>query len=245
MSHPKANQTAPFPLKCAVLTAAEMIRAEMAAFNTGIPAFELMMKAGRGLAKAILAKKKTGKILFLNGPGNNGGDGWVAAELLRRKGWEVLCVALKLPDGHSCAALTAYEKWQGATGEFPKNLSGFDVIVDALFGTGLERPIKDRAVEWIEAANEAAAFKVAVDIPSGVSSDTGQILGAAFKADLTATFSHKKRGHVLMPGLELSGEAVIVDIGIGDEALEGMDLRVFENDPALWREDFPKVTKVQ
>ncbi|MCH8347504.1 MAG: NAD(P)H-hydrate dehydratase [Proteobacteria bacterium] len=232
-----------FDTKYAVLTAAEMIAAEVAAFKSGIPAYALMAKAGGGLAKAILSKKKSGKILFLNGPGNNGGDGWVAAEILRHKGWDVLCVALKLPDGHSCAALTAYEKWQGETGEFPDNLEGYDVIVDALFGTGLERPVEGRAAKWINAANQAKAFKVAVDIPSGISSDTGQILGTAFKADLTATFSHKKRGQMLMPGLELSGEVEIVDIGIGEEALGGMALKVFENNPVLWRDDFPKLAK--
>ncbi|MCH7807299.1 MAG: NAD(P)H-hydrate dehydratase [Proteobacteria bacterium] len=243
MSHPKANQATTFPSKYAVLTAAEMIRAEVAAFKSGIPAYALMAKAGGGLAKAILSKKKTDKILFLNGPGNNGGDSWVAAEILRRKGWQVLCAALKLPDGHSCAALEAYEKWQGETGEFPENLDEFDVIVDALFGTGLERPVEGRAAEWIKAANESDALRVAVDIPSGISSDTGQVLGTAFRADLTTTFSHKKRGHLLMPGLELSGEVEVVDIGIGEEALGGMALKVFENNPALWRDDFPKLTK--
>ena len=232
-----------FDSKYAVLTAAEMIRAEVAAFKSGIPAYALMAKAGGGLARAILAKKKTGKILFLNGPGNNGGDGWVAAEILRRKGWEVLCIALKLPDGHSCAALTAYEKYQGETGEFPDDLNEFDVIVDALFGTGLERPVEGRAAKWIKAANESDALRVAVDIPSGISSDTGQVMGTAFKADLTATFSHKKRGHMLMPGLELSGEVEVVDIGIGEEALRKVDLRIFENHPALWRDDFPKLAK--
>ncbi len=166
-----------FNPKYAVLTAAEMIAAERAAFVSGIPAFALMTRAGEGLANAILAKRKTGTILFLNGPGNNGGDGWVAAELLRRKGWQVFCCALKIPDGHSGAAAEAYGKWQGEVVEFPDDLSSFDVIVDALFGTGLRRPVEGRAAEWINAVNQTSAFKVAVDIPSGVSSDTGEVLG--------------------------------------------------------------------
>ncbi len=216
----------------AVLTAGEMIAAERAAFGNGIPAFALMTRAGEGLANAILAKRKTGTILFLNGPGNNGGDGWVAAELMRRKGWQVFCCALKIPDG--CAALEAYEKWQGETIDFPGDLSGFDVIVDALLGTGLVRPVEGTLAMWINAANETSAFKVAVDIPSGVSSDTGEVLGTAFAADLTVTFSQKKRGHVLMPGLELSGDVDVVDIGIDPVAAT-----VFENDPGIWKDKVP------
>jgi len=228
--------------KYAILTAAEMQRAERAVFKSGTPAFDLMLQAGKGLARLVSTYKK-GNVVFLIGPGNNGGDGWVAAELLRRKGWEVLCAPLKLPDGHSCAAQTAYEKYQGEVGEFPEDLNEFKVIVDALFGTGLERPIEGRAAEWITAANQAEAFKVAVDIPSGVSSDTGQILGTAFKADLTVTFSHKKRGHVLMPGLELSGDVVVHNIGISEGEIKKVKPFVFENDPGLWRDDFPSPKK--
>ncbi|MEE8258611.1 MAG: NAD(P)H-hydrate dehydratase [Sphingomonadales bacterium] len=218
----------------AVLTAGEMIAAERAAFDAGIPAFTLMLSAGRGFAKAVSHRKKPGKILFLNGPGNNGGDGWVAAELLRRKGWQVFCCALKIPDDGSCAAAEAYGKWQGEVVEFPDDLSSFDVIVDALFGTGLERPVEGRAAEWINAANETEALRIAVDIPSGISSDSGEVLGTAFAAGLTVTFSQKKRGHVLMPGLELCGDVEVVDIGI-----EPVAATVFENDPGIWKDKIP------
>ncbi len=223
-----------FNPKYAVLTAGEMIAAERAAFGSGIPAFALMTRAGEGLANAILAKRKTGTILFLNGSGNNGGDGWVAAELLRRKGWQVKCCALKIPDDYSCAAAEAYGKWQGEVVEFPEDLSGFDVIVDALLGTGLVRPVEGRLAEWINAVNQTSAIKVAVDISSGVSSDTGEVLGTAFAADLTVTFSQKKRGHLLMPGLELSGDVDVVDIGIDPVAAT-----VFENDPGIWKDQIP------
>lgn len=230
--------------KYAVLTADQMIGAEIATFNTGVAAFTLMLSAGSGLVAAILSKKKTGKILFLNGPGNNGGDGWVAAELLRRRGWDVYCVTLKLPDGKRlCAATEAYQKYQGDKGELPSNINGFDVIVDALFGTGLKRNIADKAGAWIMAANEAKALKVAVDIPSGISSDSGQVLGTAFVADLTVTFSHKKRGHMLMPGLEYAGEVVVHDIGISEKAISDVTPTVFENTPELWLDDLPQPSK--
>ncbi|MEE8294782.1 MAG: NAD(P)H-hydrate dehydratase [Sphingomonadales bacterium] len=230
--------------KYAILTADQMIKAEIATFKSGIAAFTLMLSAGSGLVKAILVKKKPGKILFLNGPGNNGGDGWVAAELLRRRGWDVHCVALKLPDGKRlCAATEAYKKYQGDKGDFPNNINDFDVIVDALFGTGLQRNIEGKAGDWIMAANEAKAFKVAVDIPSGISSDNGQILGTAFVADLTVAFSHKKRGHMVMPGLEYAGEVVTHDIGISEKAILDVAPTVFENAPALWRGDLPKPQK--
>lgn len=223
-----------FDSQYAVLTAGEMIAAERAAFDAGVAAFTLMTRAGDGLANAILAKRKTGTILFLNGPGNNGGDGWVAAELLRRKGWQVKCCALKIPDGDSCAAAEAFGKWQGEAVEFPDDLSSFDVIVDALFGIGLRRPVEGRAAEWINAANETKALRMAVDIPSGIASDSGQVLGTAFAADLTVTFSQKKRGHLLMPGLELCGEIDVVDIGIDPVAAI-----VFENDPGIWKDKAP------
>lgn len=230
--------------KYAVLTADQMIAAEIATFNTGIAAFTLMLSAGSGLVKAILSKKKTGKALFLNGPGNNGGDGWVAAELLRRRGWDVHCAALKLPDGERlCAATEAYNKYQGKKGDFPNNINDFDVIVDALFGTGLMRNIEGKAGDWIMASNQAKALKIAVDIPSGISSDSGQILGTAFVADLTVTFSHKKRGHMLMPGLEYAGEVVVHDIGISEKAILDVAPTVFENTPGLWRDDLPRPSK--
>ena len=239
-----SNKPYSFDPKYAVLTAKEMIAAEVATFNTGIAAFTLMLSAGRGLASAILAKKKNGKILFLNGPGNNGGDGWIAAELLRRKGWEVTCVALGLPQGETlCAASEAYGKYQGKTGDFPDHIDDFDVIVDALFGTGLVRPVEGKPSDWIKAANEADALRVACDIPSGISSDTGQILGTAFDADLTVTFSHKKRGHVLMPGLEFAGEVVVNDIGISEDAIMKLKPTIFDNAPALWKEALPKPGK--
>lgn len=233
-----------FDPKYAVLTARQMQRAEQAVFKSGVPAFTLMLSAGSGLAQAIMGHCQKGKVLFLNGPGNNGGDGWVAAELLRRRGWDVAVSALKIPeDGYSCAATEAYQKFHGDVIKLPNNINNFDVIVDALFGTGLGRKIEGRAAEWIEAANKADAYKVAVDIPSGISSDSGQVLGTAFQADLTLTFSHKKRGHVLMPGLEKSGEVVVHDIGIPAAEIEKVKPSAFENAPALWLEDFPKTGK--
>ncbi|MHA1543622.1 MAG: NAD(P)H-hydrate dehydratase, partial [Alphaproteobacteria bacterium] len=167
-----------------------------------------------------------------------------AAELLRRRSWDVYCAALKLPDGERlCEATEAIQKYQGTKGNLPNNINGFDVIVDALFGTGLVRNIEGKAGIWIMAANEAKALKVAVDIPSGISSDNGQILGTAFVADLTVIFSHKKRGHMLMPGLEYVGEVVVHDIGITEKAILDVVPTVFESTPALWQDDLPKPQK--
>lgn len=217
-----------------------MRAAEKAAFKAGFASYSVMEKAGAAVASEILKRQARGRALILIGPGNNGGDGWVAARLLKAKGWAVAFAALTSPGQLKGDALRAYRNYGDAPVPFPKTRRGYDVIVDALFGTGLSNKVEGKALRWIPAINKTKAFKVAVDIPSGVSSDTGQVLGAAFKADLTVTFFRKKRGHVLNGGLEHSGIVVVAPIGIGEKYLKAQSVRVFENHPDLWRRRLPR-----
>ncbi|HXV73237.1 MAG TPA: NAD(P)H-hydrate dehydratase, partial [Sphingomonadales bacterium] len=219
-----------------------MRRCERAAFRAGLPSYSIMEKAGAAVAAEILKRKKRGRALILIGPGNNGGDGWVVARLLTARGWDVVCAALTAPSRLKGDALRAYQNFGGKAAPFPKKLRGFRVIVDALFGTGLMRPVTGRAANWIKAANRTRALRIAVDIPSGISSDTGRVLGVAFQADLTVTFFRKKRGHVLDGGLECSGEVVMAPIGIANKYLKMKTLRTFENHPALWRKKLPRLS---
>lgn len=227
-------------LQTALLTAQQMRAAEARAFEGGLDSYEVMQKAGRAVAAAILKKKGKGRALILAGPGNNGGDGWVVAKALKEKGWRVACAALADPEKYTGDARQAYRDAGIKPVPFPGDLGEFDVVVDALFGTGLARPLEGRTAGWVKKAGGAGALKVAVDLPSGISSDTGQALGAAFTADLTVTFFRKKRGHVLNPGLDHCGEVQVAQIGFEEAHLKGLDIKVVENTPALWLKEFPR-----
>ena len=186
----------------------------------------LMELAGAAAARLIRERAGglAGKAVVLCGPGNNGGDGWVVARHLVGAGWVVRCVCLAEPalgsDAHANMAL-----WKalggdirmaerGATARMKNWLNHANAIVDALFGTGLERPLDGAAADLVQAANEAEhGLKVALDLPSGIDGDRGDVLGVAFRADLTATFGVRKTGLYLAAGAEHAGEIVRVDIG--------------------------------
>lgn len=219
----------------ALLTVAEMGRADQAAVVRGVASERLMEAAGRAVAEAIQARFSKRPMLVLCGPGNNGGDGFVAARYLREAGWPVRAALLgersKLKGD---AALNA-ERW-GETIE-PLSLpclKGAELVVDALFGAGLARAIDGTAREVIEALNQRRLPIVAVDVPSGVHGNTGAVMGAALEAILTVTFFRKKPGHLLLPGRLLCGETVVVDIGIPAAVLDEITPKTFVNDPALW-----------
>lgn len=234
--------TPSFTLKqYALLTSHEMRSCEKFSIRNSQSSYLLMQKAGAAVVDQIIKhKKKKGSALVLVGPGNNGGDGWVIAQHLQLKGWNVVCASITPPSKLKGSALYAYKGFIGSVTSLPKNLNNFDVIVDALFGLGLSKPLTGSAYNWIKKVNKFKSFKVAVDIPSGICSDTGQILGIAFKADLTVTFFRKKRGHVLGKGLEFSGEVVVASIGMTNKNMNTIDVRVFENCPVLWQSKIPR-----
>jgi hydroxyethylthiazole kinase-like uncharacterized protein yjeF len=218
-----------------ILTTAEMSRADAFAVAHGVRSLTLMENAGRAVADAIAARFKPCAVTVLCGPGNNGGDGFVVARLLDESGFIVRVAHDAEPKGD---ALAMSDQWKGTRVALePEALDGAKLVVDALFGAGLSRPLDGAYAQIAEALNDLPV--VAVDIPSGVSGDTGQPLGGVYvKAALTVTFFRKKPGHLLLPGRILCGETVVGDIGIPAEAA---NTQLHENTPALWCFPWPRL----
>lgn len=213
-----------------VLTPEEMARADAAAIAGWVAGITLMHSAGRAVFRAIRRAFRPCRVVVLCGPGNNGGDGYVVARLLDRAGWPVRLAALAPPA--TAQSRQAAAGWPGpAHALTPAALEGADLVVDALFGAGLARPVDGPAAAVIDAI---AAPTVAVDLPSGVSGLTGQVLGAAPRAALTVTFFRLKPGHLLLPGRARCGRIICADIGIPPAVLDQIRPDIRLNGPALF-----------
>jgi hydroxyethylthiazole kinase-like uncharacterized protein yjeF len=214
-----------------LLTPAEMGQADQAAARFGHPGPELMQAAGAAVARGIRRHIKRGRVLVLAGPGNNGGDGYIAARLLAQEGWPVRLAALGPPRQGSDAAAAA-QQWTGPTVPFtPEEARRADMVVDAVFGAGLTRAVDGIVAETLKAAKRV----VAIDVPSGLDGATGLPLGYAPTAEMTVTFFRLKPGHLLLPGRELCGLIELADIGIPETVLLEIAPRTFANLPVLWR----------
>jgi ADP-dependent NAD(P)H-hydrate dehydratase / NAD(P)H-hydrate epimerase len=224
-----------------LLTNAEMAQADRLAVASGISSADLMENAGRAAADHIGKNYPTGtRVVVLAGPGNNGGDGYVVARLLASRGCEVRLLRVGLPGKGDAARAAAL--WHGPSAEAtPAALSGADLIVDALFGAGLDRPVSGLAAEMIEAINVSGVPVVAVDLPSGINGDSGAVMGAAVKARETITFFRRKRGHLLLPGRPHAGALSVADIGIPASVLDEIKPQAFANEPTLWAANFPRL----
>lgn len=221
-----------------LLTVAEMYRADSLAMAAGVSGLRLMEAAGAAVAGAIRARWEPRPTVVLCGPGNNGGDGFVVARLLALAGWPVRLGLLGSRAALKGDAAEAAAQWTGmveAAG--PALLAGDPLVVDALFGAGLTRPLESATAELVAAM--AGRTVVAVDVPSGVHGDSGLVLGAAPRAALTVTFFRRKPGHLLLPGRTLCGETVVADIGIPAAVLDTIRPRAWVNHPALWGGTFP------
>jgi len=217
-----------------------MAAADRAAIAGGRAGVQLMERAGAAVASAVLERYPRGDIVVLCGPGNNGGDGFVAARLLARKGRHVRVAATGPLASYKGDAFFMAESWNGKIASLgPEALDGAAVVVDAIFGAGLSRAADGKIAETIRALNAHAAAVVAVDMPSGISGDSGEAMGEAVDADVTMTFFRKKPGHLLLPGRSHCGEVVLADIGIPSSVLPSLDVKGFENDPALWQGAWP------
>ncbi|NDY43305.1 NAD(P)H-hydrate epimerase, partial [Dissulfurirhabdus thermomarina] len=215
--------------------AAEMQALDRAAMEEfGIPGVVLMENAGRGVAGLVLEafpSEAAGGVLVLSGPGNNGGDGFVIARHLHQAGVPVRVAALAPAEKFRNEAGVNLEivRRSGIPLEFcpteadVPGLAGrcrsAGLLVDAVFGTGLAREVTGRFAEIIRTMNDAGRPVVSVDVPSGLSADTGRPLGIAVAARMTATMALPKLGLVVWPGRELAGELRVVDIGLPPAAL--------------------------
>lgn len=224
-----------------LLTPEEMAKCDRLTIAGGVSGLALMENAGRAVAGAVARQYPVGSTaMVIAGPGNNGGDGFVAARVLAERGYQVRL--LLLGDGgalHGDAA-DAARLWGRSIEEAkPEAVAGADVIIDALFGAGLNRPVQGEARAVIEAMNASGAPIVAVDLPSGIGGANGAVMGAAVMARESVTFFRRKPGHVLMPGRLHAGHVHVVDIGIPENVLESVRARTFANGPALWGRGFP------
>ena len=193
-----------------ILTAAEMLAAERSAMAQGETVETLMDRAGRAVDKAVWRFGGGRPLLILCGPGNNGGDGYVAARYLAKRGVDVRVAAFGLPG--TDASRAAREAWAGPV-EALEDADDAPVLVDALFGTGLARPLGDTLVKNLARLTKRRPFTVAVDVPSGVGSDDGVNLGAV-PAHLTLALGALKPAHVLQPAAALCGIVKVADIGV-------------------------------
>jgi hydroxyethylthiazole kinase-like uncharacterized protein yjeF len=215
-----------------ILTPEEMAYADVLAIAGGIPVDRLMEAAGRAVARAAMRRFRPARTLVLAGPGNNGGDGYVAARLLEQAGWPVAVAALAPPRPDSAAARAA-ARWRGLVVPFsPAEAARAGLVIDAVFGAGLARPVDGLVAATLAAAGGPV---LAVDMPSGVDGATGQVLGYAPQAALSVTFFRRKPGHLLLPGRLLCGKVVLADIGLPASVLADVAPRCAHNLPGLWR----------
>ncbi len=225
----------------ALLPPAAMAEADRLTIAGGTAGRVLMQRAGIAIADAVARTTPLGAaVVVLCGPGNNGGDGYVAARVLRDRGFRITVAADGPPDPRAADAVEAAEAW----GRAPVPLARWDhgrvaVVIDALYGAGLSRPIDRLTAEVIAAVNAHPCRVIAADIPSGVDGATGAVRGAAIRADETVTFFRRKPGHLLMPGRTLCGTLRVADIGIDAAVLDRIRPTDFANEPALWGDAFP------
>ncbi len=225
----------------AVLTTEQMYAADRSAIAGGVAGRILMEAAGRAVAGAVMDRRAPCPVLVLCGPGNNGGDGFVAARHLAAAGWPVRVALLGDPAALKGDAAAAAADWEGPVATLDAAApQPQDLVIDALFGAGLSRALEGRAAELAGLCAEAAVPVVAVDVPSGLPGDGAEPLGdAVFRVGKTVTFFRKKPAHLLYPAREFCGEVVLAQIGIPAGVLAEIAPQTFENGPALWAAAYP------
>lgn len=239
----------------ALLTPEEMGRADKFTIENGVPGIVLMERAGQAVARAAREMAASGsKVLVLCGPGNNGGDGFIAARCLEASGFSPSIILLKDPGGLRGDAREAFDRLgpdlrarceyavegDDISRDFTESLQSASLVIDALFGAGLDRPLSGVVLKLVELVNRSGIPVLAVDLPSGINGSSGQILGGALRSRATVTFFRQKPGHLLFPGRELCGEVKVADIGILPEALEEIAPDTFVNDQEFWLSAWPR-----
>jgi hydroxyethylthiazole kinase-like uncharacterized protein yjeF len=199
-----------------ILTTEQMIAAEQRAIEAGTSVETLMERAGAALAEA--AYRYVGKMpaLIICGPGNNGGDGYVAARHLAERGVAVRVAALAAPKAD--AAKKARSGWKGEVEALDDGTEAAPLLIDALFGTGLKRGLEDTVVKELSRLAGASRARIACDVPSGIDSDTGAELSAVPAFDMTVAFGALKPAHRLHPAMHKCGLVVTADIGVAPDS---------------------------
>ena len=217
-----------------------MRAADAAAIARGVAGRSLMERAGIAVARAALQRWPGRPLLVLCGPGNNGGDGFVAARHLQEAGVKVRLALLSASDRPKGDAALAAHDWRGPIeAASPDILRDGELIIDALFGAGLDRDLSGDALALVSALAARRLDSLAVDVPSGVDGDTGMVRGAAAPAKATVTFCRAKPGHYLLPARDLCGETIVADIGIADDIVDSLNPDCWLNGPTVWGDAFP------
>ena len=223
-----------------LLSVGQMAAADRETIAGGIPGITLMEAAGRAVADRVAAARAEGPVLVLCGPGNNGGDGFVAARLLAERGRAVEVVLFCDRAALKGDAAIAAERWAGPVEmRLNRDIAPNYVVIDAIFGAGLSRAPEGDVAAALQMLACSSAYIVAVDVPTGVVGDTGTVLGMAVRADETVTFFRKKPAHVLLPGRVQCGKIFVEDIGISPQVFKKIEIMAFENGPELWRSRYP------
>jgi len=228
-----------------VLTTAEMAEVDRLTIASGVPGIDLMEKAGQAVADAAAAlpgyRHERRRVVIVAGPGNNGGDGFVAARHLADRGFSVRVSFVGDKARLKGDAALAADRWSGPVeAASPATLTDCDIIIDALFGAGLDREVEGLPRSMIEAMNAAGVPVIAIDLPSGVNGTTGAVMGVAAKAAYTVTFFRPKVGHLLLPGRLHCGAIQVADIGIPASVLAVIKPMTFANRPSIWSRLFPR-----
>jgi hydroxyethylthiazole kinase-like uncharacterized protein yjeF len=228
-----------------LLTPAQMAESDRLTIAAGVAGITLMERAGAAVAaEATRMAPGAGRVFVLCGPGGNGGDGFIAARLLATWGYRVEVSLLGARDKLRGDAALAAARWSGAVhAAGALDLEGADLVIDALYGAGLSRPLDGVALQSVEAINAFARSGkpiLSVDVPSGLDGETGAARGAAVTASASVTFFRLKPGHLLLPGRTLCGRLVLADIGSARNALAVIAPNLHLNAPAIWRALLPR-----
>jgi len=225
-----------------LLSNQQVRNADKLTIESGISGFELLSAAGRQVYEVVSQlATASDRILVACGSGNNGGDGLIAAALLLEAGFDVSVVLSSPPEtvtGDARLALNALG--QPVSSLADSTVDNYSIILDAILGSGIDRPVRDDLARWIALVNNSNALIVSVDIPTGICSDSGVVMGTAVAAQHTVTFFRKKTGHVLYPGRQHCGQIHLRQIGIDDSVLDQLQPRCFENGTALWQASLPQ-----
>ncbi len=219
----------------AVLSTSQCMQADHLAAKLGVTGLKLMERAGAAVADAVRARFAPCRVAVLCGPGNNGGDGFVAARHLVQAGYDVRLYLLGDVGALKNDAARAAQLFTGKILPLsPESIADADLVIDALFGAGLNRPLDGVAAALAGRLKSLATPVVAVDVPSGVNGD-GEETGASFEAQVTVTFFRRKPAHLILPARARCGEIVLADIGLPSAVLDDLAVTCARNHPTLWQ----------
>lgn len=228
-----------------LLTADEMLRAEQITIDGGTPSLTLMENAGRAVAEEVVRRFPRGsKVSICCGRGNNGGDAFVCARILRERGFQIRLGLLGKPEELKAEPKEMARRWDETIEPLTVSmLEGTEVVVDGIMGSGLKGPVNGEIADIIQSVNDKKIPVVAIDMPTGIEMTHGSVQGIAFESVSTVTFFRKKTGQVQFPGKKYCGDVRVSDIGISNKVLADIAPQTFVNEPDFWLRYYPRLNK--